>query len=69
MALTLSQIMTLAFLGKHSYVSMGLDFDSAMLSYAKIQRITLKICIDYGASYAQLLAKKRLTGSGQVTEL
>ena len=31
-------------------------------------RIALKFCIAYGASFAQLLAKK-LTGSGQVTEL
>ena len=31
-------------------------------------RIALKVCIAYGASFAQLLAKK-LTESGQVTEL
>ena len=31
-------------------------------------RIAPKFCIAYGASFAQLLAKK-MTGSGQVTEL
>ena len=31
--------------------------------------IALEFCTAYGASFAQLLAKKYLTGSGQVTEL
>ena len=33
-----------------------------------VRRIALKFCTAYVASFAQLLAKK-LTGSGQVTEL
>ena len=37
--------------------------------HAEMCRIVLKFCIAYGASRAQLLVKKKLTGSCQVTEL
>ena len=34
-----------------------------------MSRIVLQFCIVYGASFAQLLVKKKMTGSCQVTEL